>query len=45
MRAKGFTLIELLVSIVIISFSITVLFGIVLGIIRSGESIQKGVDR
>lgn len=45
MRIKAFTLIELLISIAIVSFSITVLFGIVLGVMRSGETIQKGVDR
>ncbi|MCX7734858.1 MAG: prepilin-type N-terminal cleavage/methylation domain-containing protein [bacterium] len=45
MNMRAFTLLELLVSIAIISFSVVVLFGIVLGVIRSGESIQKGADR
>lgn len=42
---RAFTLLELLVSLAIVSFSVTVLFGIVLGVMRAGESIQKSTDR
>lgn len=44
-RTGAFTLIELLISIAIISFGITVLFGIVLGTLRSSETIQQSTER
>lgn len=42
---RAFTLVEVLVSIFIVSFSLAVLFGIVINTLNSREFIEKGADR
>lgn len=41
----SFTLIEVLISIMVVSFSLTILFGIVITTLESKKAIEKGVDR
>lgn len=42
---SSFTLIEILVSIMVVSFSLAILFGIVISTLESKKIIEKGVDR
>ncbi len=42
---RSFTLIELIVSILVVSIGLVVLFGIVLGTIRTRETIEKNSER